>query len=57
MQTGSDQSLRPPPLRGAAELKRWAGSDVHVHCVVTGGALAPDGTRWHKSLNIRAHRP
>jgi len=19
---------------------------VHVHCVVTGGALAPDGTRW-----------
>ena len=28
-------------------LHTWSQSlDIHVHCVVTGGALAPDGDRW-----------
>ena len=32
-----------------AVLHTWSqnlGQHLHVHCVVTGGALAPDGTRW-----------
>jgi hypothetical protein len=32
-----------------AVLHTWSqnlGQHLHVHCLVTGGALAPDGTRW-----------
>jgi putative transposase/transposase-like zinc-binding protein len=32
-----------------AVLHTWSqnlGQHIHVHCIVTGGALAPDGSRW-----------
>ena len=35
-----------------AVLHTWGqnlSQHVHVHCVVTGGALAPDGTRWMRA--------
>jgi len=36
-------------LGGTAILHTWGqnlSQHLHLHCVVTGGALAPDGTRW-----------
>jgi len=46
---GRDPRQLGGDLGGTAVLHTWGQTltqHVHVHCVVTGGALAPGGTRW-----------
>ncbi len=46
---GRDRRQLGGDLGGTAVLHTWGQTltqHVHVHCVVTGGALAPGGTRW-----------
>src|SRR5437870_1694601 len=50
----------PPPRNASSSLTRQPGDECPrgmlppgtVHCLVTGGGLAPDGTRW-----VRGRRP
>jgi hypothetical protein len=52
LRCGCDPRHRGGDVGVTAVLPTWGqnlSQPVHVHCVVTGGALAPGGTRWHRT--------